>query len=44
VFSRIRAAMARAEDHWLTDLVGVCILFAIPPAMLFAGAILEGQP
>ena len=40
MFSRIRRAMARAEDHWLTDLVGVCMLFAIPPAVLFGAAIL----
>ena len=44
MFTRLRAAMVRAEDHWLTDLVGVCILFLIPPAVLFVGAVLGVKP
>lgn len=40
MITRIRAAMARAEDHWLADLVGVCVLFSIPPAVLIAASVL----
>lgn len=39
MLTRLRAALDRAEDHWLTDLVGVCILFSMVPAVLFAGLV-----
>ena len=42
MMTRIRAALARAEDHWLADLVGVVCLFLIPPAVLLAGLVWEG--
>lgn len=43
MLTRLRRAMARAEDHWLTDLVGVCILFTMPSAVLFVAAILGAR-
>lgn len=44
MFSRIRAAMVRAEDHWLTLTVGVCLLFSILPGVMFLGLALGAAP
>lgn len=44
MLTRLRRALARAEDHWLTDLVGVCLIFSIPHAVLFTSLILERLP
>lgn len=42
MMNRVRAALRRAEEHWLADLAGVCLLFLIPHAVLLAGLIWEG--
>lgn len=44
MLNRLRAALARAEDHWLADVAGVCILFAIPPVVMFLGLALGVTP
>ena len=41
---RLIAALARLDDHWLGDVLGVICLAAIVPMVLFAGLILGGEP
>lgn len=44
MLTRIREALSRAEDHWLTELVGVCRIFAIPHTVLLVGLIVGRAP
>lgn len=43
MFSRIRRAMARAEDHWLTLAIGVLSLFALLPEVMYLGLALGAR-
>ena len=37
MFARLRAALARLDDHWIGDLIGVVCLFPMMPLGLFIG-------
>lgn len=43
MMTRLRAALARLEDHWLGDLLGTLALAVIFVGLQFAG-LLEGAP
>jgi hypothetical protein len=40
----LRAALARLEDSLIGDLIGVVALFALVPAVLFAGLVFGCAP
>lgn len=42
--ARLRAALARFENHWLGDVAGVICLFLIPVVVMFAGLIFGDRP